>query len=156
MPFDDANLVICYTCLADSTVKIGRYSGRAIAHRVLSFADPGKRIWHYVRKAACEYERGVWETVGQAFGEELDQVRPLIPVTRDEVSPQTERGKVTNGLRYDVLKRDGFHCQACGATGKTSELEVDHITPVSKGGKTEMKNLQTLCFECNSGKGDKT
>lgn len=34
-------------------------------------------------------------------------------------------------------------------------LEVEHIIPVSKGGKTGMKNLQTLCETCNRGKSNK-
>lgn len=56
--------------------------------------------------------------------------------------------------RYAVLKRDGFQCVACGATGKDARLEVDHIIPRSKGGSNDMSNLQTLCFECNRGKRD--
>jgi hypothetical protein len=66
-----------------------------------------------------------------------------------------ERNKVTKSLRYDVLKRDSFTCRSCGANGKESRLEVDHITPVSKGGKSELSNLQTLCQDCNGGKGDR-
>jgi 5-methylcytosine-specific restriction endonuclease McrA len=31
-------------------------------------------------------------------------------------------------------------------------LHIDHIVPVSKGGASEMDNLQTLCFDCNEGK----
>ena len=34
-------------------------------------------------------------------------------------------------------------------------LEVDHIVPVSKGGKTEADNLQTLCWRCNRSKSNK-
>jgi len=47
------------------------------------------------------------------------------------------------------LKIDG------GATGKDSKLVVDHIIPVSKGGKTMIENLRTTCEKCNSGKGNK-
>ncbi len=54
------------------------------------------------------------------------------------------------------MRRDGFKCQICGSTAKDGvKLHVDHIIPVSKGGKTEPKNLRTLCDRCNLGKSDK-
>lgn len=62
------------------------------------------------------------------------------------------------GLRYKVLKRDNFKCVRCGvspATDPTCKLHVDHIVPFSKGGKTTVENLQTLCEECNLGKGNR-
>jgi 5-methylcytosine-specific restriction endonuclease McrA len=31
----------------------------------------------------------------------------------------------------------------------TNEMEADHITPWSKGGKTSLENCQMLCVECN-------
>jgi hypothetical protein len=60
-------------------------------------------------------------------------------------------------LRYQVMKRDRFCCQQCGASpAKASdvELHIDHITPWSKGGRTVLDNLRTLCSGCNLGKGD--
>lgn len=65
-----------------------------------------------------------------------------------------QRAKMTPRLRYRILRRDGFVCQICGrgqADGVV--LHVDHIKPVSKGGKTEPDNLRTLCDRCNLGKG---
>lgn len=54
------------------------------------------------------------------------------------------------------MKRDGFRCVLCGRTAADGvKLHVDHILPVSKGGKTEVDNLRTLCDECNLGKSDK-
>ncbi|ELR5022948.1 DUF262 domain-containing protein [Campylobacter upsaliensis] len=35
------------------------------------------------------------------------------------------------------------------------QMEADHITPWSKGGKTEKENCQMLCVECNRRKSDK-
>jgi 5-methylcytosine-specific restriction endonuclease McrA len=35
-------------------------------------------------------------------------------------------------------------------------LHVDHIVAWSKGGRTVLNNLQTLCARCNIGKGDLT
>lgn len=67
-----------------------------------------------------------------------------------------ERAKISDDVRYNVLKRDGFRCCICGATADDGvRLEVDHIIPVSKGGKSTYDNLQTLCERCNRGKRDK-
>ncbi len=73
---------------------------------------------------------------------------------RDSI--RVERARMTDSLRYDVMKRDGFRCQICGATQADGvKLHVDHIRPVSKGGKTVMSNLRTLCDRCNLGKSAK-
>lgn len=59
-------------------------------------------------------------------------------------------------LRFLVLKRDRFCCVACGrspATVASLVLEIDHVLAWSKGGETIEENLQTLCFDCNRGKG---
>lgn len=67
-----------------------------------------------------------------------------------------ERAKLSDSLRYDILRRDNFRCQICGATQQDGyKLHVDHIVPVSKGGRTEPGNLRTLCERCNMGKSDK-
>ena len=55
-----------------------------------------------------------------------------------------------------VLRRDGFRCVKCGRGREDGvKLHVDHIKPVSHGGKSVMDNLQTLCEDCNYGKGNK-
>jgi len=58
-------------------------------------------------------------------------------------------------LRYQVLKRDNFSCCQCGASpakDPSVSLHIDHIIPWSKGGRTTLDNLQTLCSKCNLGK----
>jgi HNH endonuclease len=54
--------------------------------------------------------------------------------------------RVPDGMRAAVLVRDGGRCRRCR---RAINLEMDHIVPVSKGGKTEEGNLQTLCRRCN-------
>lgn len=67
-----------------------------------------------------------------------------------------EHAKVTRAMRYDVLRRDNFHCVRCGRGREDGvKLHVDHIVPVSRGGKSVMSNLQTLCEDCNCGKGNR-
>ncbi len=68
---------------------------------------------------------------------------------------RVERGKVSNKMRFAIYKKDGYRCRHCGAMGKYVNLEIDHIIPIAKGGKTTYKNLQTLCRRCNYDKGDK-
>lgn len=73
-----------------------------------------------------------------------------------EETKRQERRIMNDDIRYNVLKRDNYSCQICGATAKDgAKLHVDHIIPVSRGGKTVMSNLQTLCDQCNIGKNDK-
>lgn len=60
-------------------------------------------------------------------------------------------------LRFEVLARDKFTCRFCGASPSKDPavtLHIDHIFPWSKGGKTTLDNLQTLCSKCNLGKSD--
>lgn len=65
---------------------------------------------------------------------------------------RVERARVSNKMRFAVYRRDHYRCVKCGR--KTADLEIDHIIPIAKGGKTEFNNLQTLCHSCNVKKGD--
>ena len=68
---------------------------------------------------------------------------------------RVERGKVSNKMRFSIYARDGYRCRICGARqGKIVQLEIDHIIPIAKGGKSTYDNLQTLCHNCNVQKGD--
>ena len=62
-----------------------------------------------------------------------------------------ERAKVSNKMRFAVYKRDNNRCRKCGSR---YNLEVDHIIPIAKGGKTVFDNLQTLCKSCIQRKSD--
>ncbi len=59
---------------------------------------------------------------------------------------------IPDSLRYRVLKEAKGRCSLCGATKDERVLDVDHIIPRSKGGKTEYSNLQVLCSKCNRSK----
>ena len=76
---------------------------------------------------------------------------------QSQKSKKLERMKMTPELREAILRRDNWTCQYCGNSvfkEPNLALEVDHIIPVAKGGKTEPNNLQTLCWRCNRRKSD--
>lgn len=56
--------------------------------------------------------------------------------------------------KKNVLIRDGFRCAYCGS--KSRRLTIDHVTPVSRGGKSTFENCVASCKQCNSKKGNKT
>jgi 5-methylcytosine-specific restriction endonuclease McrA len=58
--------------------------------------------------------------------------------------------------RQNIYARDRYKCQYCGETCPSEELTYDHITPKSRGGKTEWENIVTCCVECNREKGGRT
>lgn len=72
------------------------------------------------------------------------------PGTQKEPRDYYQKRPISRSTRYEVFERDGFECQHCGSR---ESLTVDHIHPESKGGTSEMSNLQTLCRRCNSKKG---
>ena len=55
--------------------------------------------------------------------------------------------------RKNIHVRDNFTCQYCG---HVKEISIDHILPVSRGGKSTWENTVTACQKCNSKKGNKT
>jgi 5-methylcytosine-specific restriction protein A len=59
-------------------------------------------------------------------------------------------------VRLTVLQRDHYQCQIRrqGCIGVATT--VDHIQPLSRGGKRlDPANLQAACLVCNSGKGNR-
>jgi 5-methylcytosine-specific restriction endonuclease McrA len=52
-----------------------------------------------------------------------------------------------------LCKAARYKCLDCR---KRRKLEADHIIPVSKGGTSNIDNIQPLCRTCNARKGTKT
>lgn len=55
--------------------------------------------------------------------------------------------------RRNVLRRDFYTCQYCGAR---TELTLDHVTPRSRGGRHTWENVVVACRDCNQAKGNRT
>ena len=54
-------------------------------------------------------------------------------------------------MRKLLINSDSI-CEKCGSKKR---ITIDHIIPISKGGKNEFLNLQLLCNLCNNSKRDK-
>ena len=57
-------------------------------------------------------------------------------------------------LRNSVVNDNKYQCAICKKWFYSEELEVDHIEPWSKGGRTVLSNAQLLCKPCNKKKGN--
>jgi len=57
--------------------------------------------------------------------------------------------------KNNVYLRDQYHCLYCGTGVTKREATLDHVLPVSKGGKTNFENIVTSCAPCNTRKGNK-
>jgi len=87
-------------------------------------------------------------------GEYLLETLDRVPAIERSISPQ---------LRNEILERNGFTCQQCGAAagdpdpytpGRKVRLHVDHIVPIAQGGTDDRDNLRALCSTCNQGRGN--
>jgi 5-methylcytosine-specific restriction endonuclease McrA len=66
----------------------------------------------------------------------LRQKQPRLKRTSEEYT----------GVRNQVLERDGWRCQDCGAM---KDLQVHHMKPRSQLGGDVVHNLITLCANCH-------
>ncbi len=85
-------------------------------------------------------------------GEYILETLTRKPVIARSISPQ---------LRNEILERNGFTCQLCGAGPgdpdpfnpyRKVRLHIDHTKPISQGGTDDKENLRVLCSACNQGR----
>jgi len=77
---------------------------------------------------------------------------PSVMMLREYMKP-----KVTVRFsRSNVYLRDNGQCQYCGVHVERKNSTLDHVMPVSKGGKSTWENCTTACAPCNSNKSDTT
>ena len=82
--------------------------------------------------------------------ERLRQERTAVEEVRDQAR-SGRRSRISAETKRVVFERDDGACVRCGAS---SELQFDHVIPVSRGGASSVANLQILCGPCNREKSD--
>jgi 5-methylcytosine-specific restriction endonuclease McrA len=58
--------------------------------------------------------------------------------------------------RRNIYKHYSNVCCYCGKKFDTKELNLDHVMPKSRGGKTSWENIVLSCIPCNTNKANKT
>lgn len=115
---------------------LSEYSAEGYAHRFGSWRNALEAFIRFV------------ESTGANKGDPLSPGESLSRARRTSRQPSWR-------LRFLVLRRDKFCCRTCGASPAKNPkvtLHVDHIVPWSEQGETVLKNLQTLCEQCNVGR----
>jgi hypothetical protein len=110
--------------------------------------------WNNALKIFIEYVNN--DYMNEELRNTENRIELNMKIEKEIVKDNNSRG-ISLRLRFSVFLRDGFRCQSCGKSPITNagiELHCDHIIPWSKGGKTIIDNLRTLCSECNLGKGN--
>ncbi len=127
--------------LPPSRITAGGYAAR--------FGSWGRAKQAFVARVNADIEE---------FGEPHGPQTPSGPQPTQPRSRPEDRRTVSVGLRYMILSRDRFRCVTCGrspATDLGCALHIDHVIPISRGGKTLADNLRTLCESCNLGRGNR-
>ena len=94
-----------------------------------------------------------------ATNNDRGDLRPGDYILEDSTRPDyVVSHTISDRLRAQVLERNGYTCQMCGAgAGDTDErgrrirLHIGHIVDRSHGGDDELSNLRALCHACNQG-----
>ncbi len=92
----------------------------------------------------------------------LEKVDPLIketkPTTTPELNTKSEKRAIPHSIKIQVWKKDHGKCRYFDSVTKrychsTHLIQIDHIKPWSKGGQSNLENLQLLCAAHNLHKG---
>ncbi len=110
-------------------------------YRTYSFED-----WFELSQAMKEHSAGFLYTPRFKIA-----IPEIIALKRyDKV--QFEEPRLT---RKNIYEHYGYRCCYCGKKFTSDKLNIDHILPRSRGGKTEWGNVVTSCISCNLKKGNK-
>lgn len=99
--------------------------------------------WSEIAIAA---EHDVIHTIGRAI-----RVPRVIVLQMYDRLPKTR----VRFSRLNIYARDGNTCQYCGQTLPRTHLNLDHVIPRARGGRTTWENVVCCCVPCNLKKGSK-
>lgn len=94
-----------------------------------------------------------------ALTDKTKEIEDIIQATVNNISVDPKRLFTLDDkqalLRLQTDEEGKYKCAICGQYFYDYELEIDHITAWSKGGRTNQSNAQLLCKACNVRKSNK-
>jgi 5-methylcytosine-specific restriction enzyme A len=105
----------------------------------------------YAVDLTLQRENTMWMFFGRA-----EKREPIVAVSQPWRSKWQGREPIPEDMRAQVIERDQMVCGICKRLVEDrTQLHIDHIFPVSRGGKNELDNLQVAHAVCNMRKGAK-
>ena len=95
------------------------------------------------------------ETKQLVFDEDVTNQSGIYPYILTGEEKHLSIRAFLDGAKQRVYEKQSGKCRICGKKFDISDMEADHITPWSEGGKTEQINCQMLCRKCNREKSAK-
>lgn len=92
-----------------------------------------------------------WHDEGIVRSEKWSTRVPAVMMLKE--FQKKKRGNVRFS-KQNIFLRDNFTCQYCGVGVDKKSATMDHVMPVSFGGKSVWTNCTTSCGPCNSRKGN--
>lgn len=77
---------------------------------------------------------------------------PKVLLLREYAKLPVQEVKFT---RENLFERDNYRCQYCGNGFEAAQLNMDHVIPRDRGGRTSWENIVTSCIKCNSRKANR-
>jgi 5-methylcytosine-specific restriction endonuclease McrA len=102
---------------------------------------------------------GGWHPRCHQCGSSIDIQAQGFRVRRTDISDyfglKIHEGRVPPAwMKTAILRAFGSRCAACKKPLTKEQTRFDHVVPASKGGSSQVTNLQVLCEPCNSAKAD--
>ena len=108
------------------------------------------------RKRALDRERLRYKSNSDHIKKNVKIWRLNNKLRVDEYGHRRRAAKLNNGVFLVIDKElQRFANSTCVVCGSDKEITLDHIIPISRGGRHSVGNLQPLCRSCNSSKQDK-
>lgn len=73
-------------------------------------------------------------------------------IDEDEIKKEKAKARELRNSQWWKRKRSSGVCYYCGRKFKPSELTMDHIVPIGRGGRSTKGNVVPACKECNDKK----